>query len=42
MKEKLLLLAVTVGVALGNLALNLGCLGGMYEPVKPDILNIED
>lgn len=41
MKEKLLLLAVVFGVALGNLALSLGCLGGMYEPDKPDILKSE-
>ncbi|WP_262489538.1 hypothetical protein [Listeria monocytogenes] len=41
MKDKLLLLAVTVGVALGNLALMASCPMGLYEPKKPDILKDE-
>lgn len=41
LQGKLLLSIVTVGIALGNLALMSNCQWGVYEPKKPDILKNE-
>jgi len=40
-KGKILVSLATLGIIIGNMALASGCLWGIYEPKKPDILKNE-